>query len=441
MRRALILVLLLGGVRLVLPLGTGAKAPYALLTLGFLMLAAYTVAEIASTLKLPRVVGYLIAGILFGPALANIVTVEASSTLAPVTSLAISLIAFLAGAELRWSEVRGRLGAIGKILFAELTLTLVLLFGLLLALRPFLPFAGAGWNETVIFSLLFASMAIVHSPAVTLAILSETGARGPVARVVLGTVLLSDVVVVLMFSATLSLAQALAPPAGFGAAITAGAVAWELLGAVLVGAALGAAVSLYLRFVHKELFLFALLVTFLGAEVARMLHVEVLLTLLTAGFVMENVSRKESGLALRHAMERAAAPVFVVFFALAGASMHLDEFLTLWPLVIPIVLVRAAGIRLGSALGGRWAGLPRQESRNVWTGLVSQAGVAIGLATVVAEVYPERGAALRSIFLAVIAVNELIGPILFKRGLANAGEIAPATDAAPREAAVERAAT
>jgi Kef-type K+ transport system membrane component KefB len=440
MRRALILVLLLGGVRLVLPLGTGAKAPYALLTLGFLMLAAYTVAEIASAMKLPRVVGYLLAGIVFGPALANIVTVEASSTLAPVTSLAISLIAFLAGAELRWSEVRDRVPAIGKILFAELTLTLLLLLGLLLGLRQFLPFTGPGWTETFVFSLLFASMAIVHSPAVTLAILSETGARGPVARTVLGTVLLSDVFVVLVFSATLSLAQALAPPAGFGAAVTAGAVAWELLGAVVVGAALGGAVSLYLRFVQKELFLFALLVTFLGAEVARMLHVEVLLTLLTAGFIMENVSRKESGLALRHAMERAAAPVFVVFFALAGASMHLDEFLALWPLVIPIVLVRAFGIRFGSLLGARWARLPRHEARNVWTGLVSQAGVAIGLASVVAEVYPARGAALRNLFLAVIAVNELIGPILFKRGLAAAGEI-PATSPAPPENPVPAPAT
>lgn len=426
----MILALLLVGVRLVLPLGNGARAPYALLTLGFLMLAAYTVAEIATAAKLPRVVGYLLAGIVFGPSLANIVTVEASATLAPVTSLAISLIAFLAGAELRWSEVKDRIGAIGKILFAELSLTLLLVLGLLLAMRPFLPFAGSGWNEAFIFSLLFASMAIVHSPAVTLAVLSETGARGPVARTVLGTVLLSDVVIVLVFSATLSLAQALAPPAGFGAAITAGVVAWELLGAVLVGAALGAAVSLYLRFVRKELFLFALLVTFLGAEVARMLHVETLLTLLTAGFVMENVSRRESGLALRHAMERAAAPVFVVFFALAGASMHLEEFLTLWPLVIPIVLVRLAGIRLGSMLGGWWARLPPREARNVWTGLVSQAGVAIGLATVVADVYPARGAALRGLFLAVIAVNELIGPILFKRGLAGAGELDPATAAA-----------
>lgn len=432
MRRAMILALLLVGVRLVLPLGNGASAPYALLTLGFLMLAAYTVAEIATAVKLPRVVGYLLAGIVFGPSLANIVTVEASGTLAPVTSLAISLIAFLAGAELRWSEVRDRISGILKILASELSLTLLLVFAVLVGMRDFVPFLeGTTWTETMVFSLLFATIAIVHSPAVTLAILSETKSRGPLARTVLGTVLISDVAVVLLFSLALAVAQAVAPPTGFGAAVTAGTVAWELLGAVLVGAALGGAVSLYLRFVQKELFLFALLVTFLGAEVARMLHVETLLTLLTAGFVTENLSREKSGLALRHAMERAADPVFVVFFALAGASIRLEGLVDMWMLVIPLVLARAAGIKFGSSLGARWAKLPEIERRNVWTGLIAQAGVAIGLAAVVAEVYPVRGAALSTLFLAVMAVNQLMGPILFKRGLANAGELASTAEAAP----------
>lgn len=441
MRRALILVLLLGGVRLILPLGGGARAPYALLTLGFLMLAAYTVAEIATAAKLPRVVGYLLAGIVFGPSLANIVTIQASATLAPVTSLAISLIAFLAGAELRWSEVRDRIGGIMKILASELSITLVLVFAVLVAMRDFVPFlAGTTGTEMLVFSLLFATIAIVHSPAVTLAILSETKARGPLARTVLGTVLISDVAVVLAFSTALAVAQAVAPPAGFGAAVTAGTVAWELLGAIVVGTALGGAVSMYLRFVRKELFLFALLVTFLGSEVARMLHVEVLLTLLTAGFVTENLSSEELGLALRHAMERAADPVFVVFFALAGASIRLEGLVDMWMLVIPLVLVRATGIRIGSHVGGRWAKLPDVERRNVWTGLISQAGVAIGLAAVVAEVYPGRGTALSTLFLAVMAVNQLLGPIIFKRGLVNAGEL-NVTDASRREPVVEAAVT
>ncbi|MCR4341613.1 MAG: hypothetical protein NUW01_17195, partial [Gemmatimonadaceae bacterium] len=95
----------------------------------------------------------------------------------------------------------------------------------------------------------------------------------------------------------------------------------------------------------------------------------------------------------------------------------------------------------GSGIGGRWAKLPEVERRNVWTGLVAQAGVAIGLAAVVAEVYPNRGAALSTLFLAVMAVNQLLGPILFKRGLANAGELESASREPAESEPVEAPAT
>ena len=68
----------------------------------------------------------------------------------------------------------------------------------------------------------------------------------------------------------------------------------------------------------------------------------------------------------------------------------------------------------------------------IWMGLVSQAGVAIGLATVMAQAYPSRGALIRTIFLAVVAINELIGPILFRAALTRSGEIvAGAAEPAP----------
>jgi hypothetical protein len=71
-------------------------------------------------------------------------------------------------------------------------------------------------------------------------------------------------------------------------------------------------------------------------------------------------------------------------------------------------------------------------------GLVSQAGVAIGLATVLAQVYPERGAEMRTLFLTTIAVNESLGPILFRTALGRSGEIPDAEDAeAPGPAAVQ----
>jgi Kef-type K+ transport system membrane component KefB len=425
MRRLVILALLFVAMQAVLPLGTPGHGSQWLLSFGFLILAAYSVGELATAIRLPKVLGYLCAGALFGPSAINTVTREMVDTLAPVSSLAIALIAYLAGAELRWQEVKARGRAIAKILGAEMLLSFVGMAALVMTFGERLSFMrGITTSQAIAFAMLFATIAVVHSPSVTMALLSETKAGGPVARTTLGVVLVSDVVVVLLFSGVLALARALVPPTGAEAgAVTLGKVVWEIVGAIGVGALLGGAVALYLRFVKRELFLFAILVAFFGATLAKLVHVEALLTLLTAGFVTENLSRHEDGESIRHAMERSAAPVFVVFFALAGADLALGRIIPMWMLVIPLVLVRMIAVWGGTQLGARWAGVPR-EGRYVWMGLVSQAGVAIGLATVVTEAYPVRGAEIRTIFLAVLAINQVIGPVLFRMALVRSGEVA-----------------
>ena len=431
MRRLIVLALLLGGLQLIAPLAETGDASQWLLTFGFLILAAYSVGELATSLRLPKIVGYLAAGLLFGPRALDVVTVEASHRLAPVSDLAIALIAFLAGSELRWSEVRARSRVIMRLLTAEMGLTFVVMVGAVLLMGSRLPFIeGTGVRELIAFAVLFGSIAVVHSPAVTMALLTETRAGGPVARTTLGVVLVSDVIVVLLFSGALALARWLSPPAGLDAVgAPVGNVVWEIGGAIIVGAALGGVVALYLRFIKRELFLLAILSAFFGATLARMLHVETLLTLLSAGFVAENLSKWDDGEAFRHAMERAAAPVFVVFFALAGAELAPETIAQAWYLVLPLVLLRLAGIRVGTWLGGRWAKAP-MEGRYVWMGLVSQAGVGIGLAGAVAQAYPQRGGAMKSVFLAIVAINQVFGPILFRMALSKSGEVVEGPEAA-----------
>ena len=438
MRRLVILGLLYGLMQLVLPLGGSATGAPALLLLGFLILAAYSVGELTKSLRIPQIVGYMAAGLIFGPSYLAFLSEQAVTDLDPVSDLAIALIAFLAGAELQVDELKERGVAIVKMMLSEFGLSFVAIAACVALLSSQLTtLSGAPWTEILAFSVLFASVAVVHSPAATMALLTETKARGPVAKTTLSIVLLADVAVVLSFSAALALAKALVPPDA-GGEMAIGAVIWEIGGAVLVGLVLGLVTAAYLRFIRRELFIFAILVALLGAEVARIAHVETLLMLLVAGFVAENASGRQ-GEAFRHAMERAAAPIFVVFFALAGAKIVPSALLPLWTVLVPVVLVRAAAIWGGTVLGAKWAKVEPVVAKNSWYGLISQAGVAFGLAAVVAEVYPERGDELRTLFLAVIATNQTLGPILFRLGLSRAGELRGGGEGGPDDTGAHRA--
>jgi len=432
MRRGLILLLLLGSMQLILPLGRDVPGSGALLTLGFLILAAYTVGEITGALGFPKLLGYLIAGIIFGPS--GLGTVSGGSTvkLLPINQVAVALIAFVAGAELKWADLKRDGKTYARILSFEMPLTFVCVVAGVYALRSFIPvLQSAGATEVVVFGMLLGAIAIAHSPAATLGLIKETDAKGPVAHHTLGVVLLSDLVLILFFTLVVAAARVLLPPTGTQATMSLPAVLWEIAGALVVGGALGAATTLYIRFITRELLLFSVIVALLGVELARLAHVELLLTLLTAGFITGNVGKKH-GDALIHDVERAAAPIFVVFFALSGATINVREVVGLIGVVLPLVLLRIFTIWAGTTWATRRAALPPEAGRRIWMGLVAQMGVAIGLATVIGGVYPRLGSAVQTIALALIAINQLIGPIFFKRALAISGELPPPS---PRERA------
>ena len=422
MRRLIILVVLYAVMQSVQVLSSRNAGAPVLMLLGFLILAAYSVGEFAKSIGLPKIVGYLVAGAVFGPSGLSYVSSSVVNELQPVSNLAIALIAFLAGAELQWRELRSRGLMYFELMNVEVMLSFVSIGVVFMLLNGQLPFlVDAPMGEIVAFAVLFASVAVVHSPAVTMAVLTETGAKGVVARTTLGVVLLADVAVVISFSAALALARILVPPSS-GEGVQFLSVVWEIGGAVVVGAVFGALVSAYLRFIRRELLIFAVLVALLGAELSRLVHVETLLMLLVAGFVAENSSGDISH-AFREAMERAAAPVFVVFFALAGAKIVPEAVVALWTIALPIVIVRLIAIKYGVKLGAKWARAEPIVARYGWYGLVSQAGVALGLAAVASEVYPQRGVDLRALFLAVIAINETLGAAMFRFALARSGEL------------------
>lgn len=425
-RRLVVLALLVGGAVLLEPLRApteGVIAPRSLFLFGILLLTADTFGALAHDSRLPRLVGYLLAGLALGPSVTGIVPAGVLEDLGMMKRLAVGLIGLLAGAELRIADLRQRHRAILWILLLQGAAVLAALWAATLLARSWIPFlAGLEPRPLLFVSLLFAATLTVNSPMVTLALLTETKAVGPLAKTTLGVVLVADVAVILLFTAAFSLAQSSLGGATAGAPEILVHLLREVLGSILAGILVGGVLSLYLRFVKRELVVFAVVVVFATAAAAQALGFELLLSLLVAGFFVENVApvRAEPLVETLHQM---AVPVFVIFFAMAGAELHLESFAAAWPLVVVLALVRIVAVRAGARAGGRIGGAEPVVVRHVWSGLVSQAGVALGLATIVADRLPGLGAAMQVLIVGVIAFNESVGPVLFRRGLDQAGEI------------------
>jgi Kef-type K+ transport system membrane component KefB len=425
-RRLVVLTLLVGGAVLLEPLRVpteGVIAPRSLFLFGILLLTADTFGAMAHDLGFPRLVGYLVAGLALGPSALGIVPPGVLQDLSTMKQLAVGLIALLAGAELRVKDLVARYRTIAWILALQTAAVLVGLTALALVLRTWIPFLERLEFPAVLFvALLFAATLTVNSPMVTLALLTETRAEGPLAKTTLGVVLVADVLVVLVFTAAFSLAQASLGGATASAPETLVRLLREVVGSMLAGALIGGVLTLYLRFVRRELVVFVIVLVFATAAAAQALHFELLLSLLVAGFLVENVApvRAEPLVEMLHVM---AVPVFVIFFAMAGADLRLQTFRDLWPLILAVALARVGLVYTGTRAGARLGEAEPVVARYAWTGLVSQAGVALGLATIVADRLPRLGLAMQTMIVGIIAFNESVGPVLFRGGLDRAGEI------------------
>ena len=418
--------------------------PTAMLALGFVVLACFTIGSLVDVIQLPHITGYLLAGMLFGPSIQGflerfytfwppfdrgILNDDVIKQLSALETLAVALIALTAGGELKIESLRRGLRAISSILVVQLATVLLLVGGyfyLVSGAVPTLslPMLGHLGAAVIPVGLTVAAISFATSPAATIAVINETGARGPMAQTVLSTVVLKDVVVVVLFGVFSALALSAMGTASSGAALGV-VLSQEIFGSIAIGVLLGALISLYLRFVGKELLLFVAGVVYaasLLADEARAVHIvlDPVLIFLATGFTVANFSR--GGDKFIHSVEKLSTPVYVVFFTLAGAKLHLDEVVHLFAWAAGLVIVRMVAIYIGVRVGAAVGSADSATKRYGWMGFASQAGVAITLATFVGQRFGESGEALKSLLIAGIAINEVLGPVLFKFGLRLSGE-------------------
>jgi Kef-type K+ transport system membrane component KefB len=421
MARPIALIVILGimlAVQRVQPAGGGSTVA---LPLGFSLIAAYLLGGVAEWLRLPRLSGYLLFGLLCGPYLLNLITATMARDLQLVNGFALTLIALVAGLELNaqrlWPQMRN-LTIIGGIVIGGTLLILTLVLWLT---WPWLPLPDVAGPGRLAAALVTATLVASFSPTVTIAVIAEARARGPLTDLVMAIVVLADLVLIVAFALASQFARwtlsSVESEVGVGAQLS-----WEIFGSLAFGGVVGALFAFYLRFVGRELTLALLGLCALLTVTAPILHFELILTALAAGLVVENLAPPE-GDELRVAIERGALPVLIVFFAAAGASLQLDVLAAIGGIALVLATVRLGLVRATATLGVRLARMEDTPAQFVWMGLISQAGVTLGLATIAAAEFPGWGEQVRTLVVALTGLHVLTGPILLKAALRRAGEI------------------
>ncbi|MGH7440937.1 MAG: cation:proton antiporter [Polyangiaceae bacterium] len=389
--------------------------------IGFLLLAGTLTSELLEPIGLPHLTGYLLAGIVSGPHVLRLIDEHSVKNLAPVNTLALSLIALAGGAELELATMRRSLRSLAASTLTQCVFVMLAMMGLFYACRPLVPFMrSASPMAAVGVALLWGAFSITRSPSATLGILSQTRAKGPLATFTLSFVMTSDIVVVVLLAAAMAIARPLIDPStsfSFDSFIKLG---HELFGSVALGTTLGLVLAVYVRLVNRQMLVVLLVLGFGLSSVLEYLQFDALLTFMVAGFIVRNMSKQ--GDKFIHSIEETGNVVYVVFFATAGADLDVPLLRSLWP----IALLLGGSRALATWIGGRIASRIARDTPLVrtwgWSGLVSQAGLALGLSAIVAREFPSVGGPFRALALATIALNEMIGPVVFKMALDRAGE-------------------
>ena len=390
--------------------------PLLLAAIGFVILASFSAGDLVNRLRMPRVTGYVLAGLFLGPQIFDILSSQVVNDITMFNTLALGLIALGAGLELEVAAIK----SVARTLMATIASKIFILFPVIVGSVYFIDsqfgLTGAP-NSGVIFTtgLIIATLAMGTSPAVALAVIEETGRHGRVSKLVLGSAVVKDIVMVLSLAISIAIGVVLSKDN----AVFSSSVIFDLLGeislSVIVGALIGGLLILYIKYINKIMLVVISLVILAAAELALAMHLELLLVFICAGFTITNFS--EFGHDLMKPIRTVSLPVFVIFFTNAGAQIDLPKVLELLPFALTIAGIRLLCLLVSHKIGVKVGGEDKDVSTWGWLGYIPQAGVTLGLLGIASAKLPEASPYFVSLALGLIATNLLIGPLALRFAL------------------------
>lgn len=406
------------------------------LSLGFLIVAvgANQIAKLFQRAKLPIITGLLIIGIISGPFVLGLVPQASRNDLNFINDISLAFIAFAAAAELYLKDLRSRLKSIKWMTFGQLIVTFVMSSICVFLLADQIHFMeGMTTAPKIAVSILVATIFVARSPASAIAVINEVRAKGPFTQTAMGVTVLKDFLVIVLFAICMSLANVLVRGTDLNFWFL-GLLLLELLSSFVLGYALGRLLILILSFnIHKYAktayilgfgysiyLLFYFLKEYTLETYGKEFLIEPLLICIIGSFLVTNYSKFRYEFI--KIIEDVGPGIYVAFFTLTGATMSIDLLLEVWPIALIFFAIRLISMIIGAFIGGTLAGDPPLFNRIGWMPYITQAGVGLGLATIVANTFPEWGIEMSTLIIAVIVLNQIVGPPLFKWSLNIVGE-------------------
>ncbi|MFW6128358.1 MAG: cation:proton antiporter, partial [Halobacteriota archaeon] len=394
------------------------------------LFTGFVLGEVASQVKLPKVTGYILAGVILNPNVCGYISADFVNTTSFVTNIALAFITFSVGGTLFYPRIK-RLGK--QIIFIglfESELVFLLLFVGLLAVTPVLIEIPGGtlFTAFIPLSLLLASLGSPTDPSATLAVKHEYKAQGDVSNTIMGITAFDDALGIINYSIAASIASLLILSEALTVHSSLLHPLVTIFGAVILGALFGFLFNIISTFIKREtegtyivVILSLLLVCF---SIATIIELDGLLSTMTMGAVVVNFNplRKK----IFRIMERYTEElIFVFFFTLSGMHLDFGVLTSSYLLIIFFVVFRAFGKFIGTFTGAHTSRSPYKVKKYVAGGLIPQGGVVIGLALLLKQKYAfdEISNIVISVIIGATIVHEFIGPVLAKIALTRAGEI------------------
>ena len=406
--------------------------------------------RLTKRLNLPSVTAYLVAGMLIGPyGLGRLgipgigfPTTESVKALGILSDVALGFIAFAIGNEFRLSALK-KTGKAAAVIAVVQAMTATLLVDLaLLGLHFWMPD-----KVTVPMAIVLGAIATATAPAATLMVVRQYKADGPLTRLLLPIVALDDAVGLVVFAVSFGMAKAMLGGKFDFISIVIEPLL-EIIMSLLLGFVMGLLFSAAEKFFDSNSKRLSMSITFVILTVALSklefylgpVHIgfSTLLVCMMLATVFCNVCDFSEEIMGR--VDKWTAPLFVLFFALSGAELELGVFrdLAIVSVGTVYILFRSIGKYAGSFGSAKLMRCSPEVCTHLGITLLPQAGVALGMSATV-EVLGTDGTLIRNIVLFGVLIYELVGPLLTKWSLTQAGEIKPKPAEKTREARIAAA--